>query len=87
MITHGPPFERGDLTATDIHAGDVGLLKRVQEIKPLYHLFGHIHEAYGRVEEVDPKTGKKITYINCSTCNLNYHPVNKPVIIQLPKKQ
>ena len=27
------------------------------------------------------------TFINCSTCNLSYSPVNPPVIFDIPNKQ
>lgn len=45
LITHGPPCGHGDLAVGDARAGCVDLLNTVeQRVKPLYHVFGHIHE-------------------------------------------
>jgi Icc-related predicted phosphoesterase len=82
LITHGPPYKILDKTLNNINTGCENLLKEIQErIKPLYHIFGHIHEAYG-VEKVDGTT-----FINASTCTLSYRPNNKPVVFTLPKKK
>lgn len=48
LVTHGPPFGVLDRTIQNCNAGCHYLLQKVMEIKPKYHLFGHIHEAYGR---------------------------------------
>lgn len=54
-----------------MHAGCPYLLKELSErVKPLYHIFGHIHETYG-IKKVD-----NITFINASNVNLKYKPVN-----------
>lgn len=45
LITHGPPKGFGGQT----REGDVGcddLLEAVNRVKPLIHVFGHIHEGY-----------------------------------------
>jgi len=48
LITHGPPLGILDRCSNGHKAGDACLLKEVKErVKPKYHLFGHIHEAYG----------------------------------------
>ncbi len=63
-------------------AGDPELKKAVQErIKPLYHIFGHIHETYG-VKKIG-----ETTFINASTCNFRYAPVNKPIVFELPVRE
>lgn len=48
LITHGPPQGIGDwvLWSQD-RQGCADLLTRVKEVKPLLHLFGHIHESGG----------------------------------------
>lgn len=57
------------------------LVKEVLDrVKPLYHIFGHIHEAYGQVK-ID-----NTTFINASTCTLRYKPQNPPVVFDLPIK-
>lgn len=48
LVTHGPPADIMDRTGTD-HAGCSSLLNSVLEKQPRLHIFGHIHESYGRV--------------------------------------
>jgi len=47
LITHGPPQGHGDMTSRGEGAGCADLLARIRQVKPRYHLFGHIHEGYG----------------------------------------
>lgn len=77
LITHGPPFGILDQTRAGLNVGCEDLLKKVKSIKPRYHLFGHIHEAYGTHES--PHT----TFVNGSVLDENYELVNKPVIIEI----
>ncbi len=45
LVTHTPPVGFGDLCCTGVRAGCVELLNTVQQrVRPLYHLYGHIHE-------------------------------------------
>ena len=56
-------------------------MKVIEErVKPLYHIFGHIHEGYG----VEKKGGT--TFINASTCTINYNPKYPPIVFELPIK-
>jgi Icc-related predicted phosphoesterase len=52
LITHSPPYEILDrcMMTHPRYPQDAGcelLRKRIEEVEPRYHLFGHIHEAYG----------------------------------------
>lgn len=51
LVTHGPPHGVLDLSKSREGiiemCGDKPLLKRVQKVKPLYHIFGHIHNSNG----------------------------------------
>jgi Icc-related predicted phosphoesterase len=49
LITHGPPLGFGDLTSDGFHCGCSDLLDRVLAHPPRVHIFGHIHEAYGKI--------------------------------------
>jgi Icc-related predicted phosphoesterase len=76
LITHGPPRGILDLTDGGDKAGCLELYKRVMELPDLVtHSFGHIHESYGHM-----KKGNKL-FINASTCNLRYNPVNPPIVV------
>ena len=78
LITHGPPYGIKDVSIYDgANCGCPQLLEKVKEIKPKIHSFGHIHNWYGKVEVGG------ITFINASTCDENYDPVNKPIIMEL----
>lgn len=78
LLTHGPPHRILDTCSDGFHAGCEELVKKIEEIKPLVHLFGHIHEAYGTI--FDGYTN----YINASICTLRYHPSNRPYVFDLP---
>lgn len=76
LITHGPPFGKLDYVPyNNINVGCEELMKRVEEIKPKIHLYGHIHE------------GRNIVYsdgtlfINASVLNDRYEYRNKPITI------
>jgi Icc-related predicted phosphoesterase len=48
LITHGPPAGIGAATPRGDHVGCADLLAAVRRIGPRLHVFGHIHEGYGR---------------------------------------
>lgn len=61
LITHGPPHGIGDrISSQKPRAGCEDLRARVAEVRPLLHLFGHIHED-GGAWEVDGTT-----FVNCT---------------------
>ena len=77
LVTHGPVGGILDRTTSNINAGCEDLLKTVNKVQPKFHLFGHIHEAYGK-EKV-----KETTFVNGSLLNEKYELVNSPVEIDL----
>jgi len=76
LITHGPPATILD-GVRGIPLGCDDLLKKVQQINPQYHVFGHIHEGYGTTIR------NGTTFINASVCDGRYRPINKPVVFSL----
>lgn len=78
LITHGPPFGYLDMNAKMQRVGCVDLLKRIAEVKPKVHVFGHIHEDYG-VKKNDQDT----QFINASVLNENYINSNQPITFEL----
>lgn len=77
LITHGPPMNILDKTIRGDAVGCYDLAMRVKEIKPKYHLFGHIHEGYGQQE----KDGT--IYLNSSCLDEKYKEVRKPQVFTL----
>ena len=78
LITHGPPHGKLDLTNWGVQAGCEELLDAVRQIKPKYHIFGHIHETYGQTSDAQTR------FINASVCTLNYQPINPPIFFDYP---
>ena len=81
LITHGPPSEVRDFVNNwrqpTRNVGCELLRFRVEQVKPMVHVFGHIHEAYGATYVKD------ILYVNASTCTERYVPSNKPIVVDL----
>lgn len=86
IVTHGPCFGIVDSMLQfngkkceweKVHLGCPQLLKRVLEVKPKFHISGHIHPGYG----LEIKEG--ITFINAALCNDNYQIANEPIVIDL----
>jgi hypothetical protein len=47
LVTHGPPRGFGDRGPMEDRAGCEDLLRRVRQVRPRLHLFGHIHQDGG----------------------------------------
>ena len=78
IVTHGPIAYKLDYVAHDSHyAGCEHLRQRVQSIKPILHISGHIHECHGY--DYDENTH----YFNASICSHQYEPVNRPWEIEI----
>jgi predicted phosphohydrolase len=85
LMTHGPPYGHGDLVPAHYQnfpqaAGCLELLKRVIEVKPKIHFFGHIHEGYGLSISQECPT----LFVNCASCDGSYDPVQVPIVLDLP---
>ena len=90
LITHGPPFGFLDGAARPAsgwsdqdevsveHLGCEELRRALDRVRPRLHVFGHIHEGYGRGQLADT------ILVNASNCDEDYRPVNAPVVIDLP---
>ena len=48
LITHTPPYGILDTTSRGAKVGCVDLAQRLEALAPRFHIFGHVHEAYGR---------------------------------------
>lgn len=61
----------------DGHVGCYDLGEKIKDVKPKYHIFGHIHEGYG-IHETE-----YTTYINASVLDGDYNCVNEPIVIEI----
>jgi len=76
LVTHGPPHGIGDRVARG-HEGCEDLLARVRVVRPLLHLFGHIHEDPGVWVEAG------VTHANVTTAEGEL----APTVFDLDRKQ
>jgi Icc-related predicted phosphoesterase len=77
LITHTPPYGIGDKTQAGQMVGDRDLTDAVGRIQPKLHVFGHIHEAYGKLI-----VGSTLN-INGSAVDAKFQPVHAPWVIDL----
>ena len=90
LVTHGPPLGLGDRCLRHgeggalVSAGRAGceeLVRAVVErVRPRCHVFGHVHEGHGVY------SNGETVFINASTCNKKYQPVNGAVVVNIHRK-
>jgi Icc-related predicted phosphoesterase len=78
IITHGPVMGIHDLTKRErLNVGCQDLKDIVDEIKPMIHVGGHIHEGYGILQT------EHTLFINASRLDEMYSPVNDPIVVEI----
>lgn len=78
LLTHGPPQGILDWAMyPQAHVGCPELYKKVMEIEPKLHVFGHIHESHGQ-----QKIGETI-FVNAAICTLAYKPENLVQVVDV----
>ncbi len=81
VITHAPPFGINDhVQPGNRSQGCPALRDKIKEIKPKYHICGHIHEGYGIYQD------EHTVYINASLMDEFYNLCNKPMEIEYERK-
>ena len=76
VITHEPPSMILDESAGE-NWGNIPLFKRMMEVKPRYHLFGHAHEGYGTIKQ------NGIVFSNASVLDDQYRMCHSPKLFVL----
>jgi predicted phosphodiesterase len=77
LITHGPPHSLGDRAFTGEQVGCEELLLATRRLAPRFHVFGHVHEGYGVFRD------GVTTHVNASMVNLQFQPLNPPVVLDI----
>ena len=80
LITHGPPFGILDQIIPlhwEEHIGCRNLLDAVVEVKPKFHVFGHIHGSFGKVD-----LGNTV-FCNVSSLGEDYSTCNPPQFFEV----
>lgn len=75
LLTHGPAYGILDQVINGLQVGCEELIKVIEKIKPKIHACGHIHEAYGKV------TNLNTIFINSSVLDIRYKLVHPPILI------
>jgi Icc-related predicted phosphoesterase len=76
LITHGPPYNKLDLTSDGDLAGCRDLLYKVLKVKPKLHIFGHIHLQGGSHIPTE-----HTLFVNAAMNDDSYLNVRKPVVV------
>ena len=78
LITHIPPKHIMDANRHGLPCGCSQLTEKVKEVKPRFHVFGHIHEFGGKTQKV-----WDTTFINCAVKNEYYITVGDTMEIPI----
>jgi Icc-related predicted phosphoesterase len=78
LVTHTPPSGFGDRTNAGMTVGDRDLTEATARIQPKLHVFGHIHEGYGKYPT------DSTLFINASVVDGKFQPTNAPWVIDIP---
>lgn len=81
LVTHCPPKGIGGVMSDDKDIGCSSLRRRIDEINPRLHVFGHCHMGYG--VHATHSMSKRTVFVNASTCNELYQAVNAPILIHI----
>ena len=81
LITHGPPFSILDQEAgSDYHSGCQQLLAAVRRVKPMLHVFGHVHAGYGTFGTPDT------LFVNAALPGHGFGMSNRPHVFRMPRR-
>ncbi len=75
LVTHTPPHKILDKSGDLKSLGCKDLLQKVKELKPKFHIFGHIHASYGQLKEGETE------FINGSNLDSYRGLINPPIVI------
>jgi Icc-related predicted phosphoesterase len=81
LVTHGPPYGILDKApGSDRHEGCHQLFAAVQTLKPMLHVFGHVHGAYGTYRTDDT------LFVNAALPGRGFGMSNRPHVFRLPRR-
>jgi Icc-related predicted phosphoesterase len=81
LVTHGPPYGILDQTpGSNRHEGCQQLFAAVQRVKPMLHVFGHVHGAYGTYGTNDT------LFVNAALPGGEFGMKHRPHVFRLPRR-
>jgi Icc-related predicted phosphoesterase len=85
IVSHGPPFQMGDLTTSGEHVGNAVFAEVIKTLRPSLAVFGHIHEGRGDCGyfydlATLAEDCKRDTHVaNVTHVDVNYEPIYPPM--------
>ena len=86
LVTHSPPIYIGDEVNRGPYKENVGsktLGTRIQKTNLKLHVYGHVHNGYGKQVLNRISDDHAYTFINASHMDEDYEPVNPPIRFEL----
>lgn len=81
LVTHGPPYGILDKAPdSEVHQGCKQLLTAVRRVRPIIHVFGHVHGGYGTFSTQDT------LFVNAALPGHGYDLSNRPHVFKLPRR-
>lgn len=81
LVTHGPPYGILDKAPdSEHHMGCPQLLAAVRRVKPMIHVFGHVHGEYGTYTTPDT------LFVNAALPGNGYDLSNRPQVFKIPRR-
>ena len=81
LVTHGPPYGILDQTpGSNRHEGCQQLFAAVLRVKPMLHVFGHVHGAYGTYGTNDT------LFVNAALPGGEFGMKHRPHVFRLPRR-
>lgn len=80
LVTHSMPKNILDFTPHgDVNVGEVGLVKRIKQLKDLkLYIGGNLHYHGGETKLVNG-----VLYVNAAVCDERYKPIQGPVVLNI----
>lgn len=81
LVTHVPPYGILDQApGYEHHQGCLQLLNAVRRVKPMLHVFGHVHGGYGTFSTPDT------LFVNAALPGQGYDLSNRPQVFKIPRR-
>ena len=81
LITHSPPHGILDKAPDSVQrTGCMQLLDAVRRVKPMIHVFGHVHGGYGTLSTPDT------LFVNAALPGQGYDLSNRPQVFKIPRR-
>jgi len=81
LITHTPPAGILDVSSRGLTLGCAHLARRVRQVKPALHCFGHVHASAGHLVK------RGVTFVNASSINSAFEIANAPFEFEFKRKK